>query len=177
MRLKTLSRAFGEVFVVATTIATIVTNLPDSVIDFHRIHSRSPYSFPNWRFFGPLPGTVNVYLYARSMGSDGIWSDWYSLVPEKNRSRLPILSNSGNRNEKALIDLASTFSSISSSPHFDHEALVNSDPYIRLLRIGRSLDYAFSAWQAQLMLVEVHPRKGGSFDEPSPVVVTDAFQI
>lgn len=171
------ARAFGEFLVIGTTIATFITNLPDSVIDLHRIHTRSPYSFPNWRFFGPIPGTKNIYLYSRWVSGDGGWSDWSSVVPDDNRTRFPLLGNPGNRNEKVLIDLAGTFTALFPTMVGDSDKLIMSDPYQRLLRIGRSLTFPTGAETAQLMLVEVQPETGQSFSTPSPLIVTEPFGI
>ncbi|MGP5693360.1 hypothetical protein ACTXOY_13515 [Corynebacterium variabile] len=169
-------RTLGDLFVAGTGIATIVTNLPDQIIDFHRIHSRSPYSLPNWRFFGPTPGTVNVYLYAR--GSDGgAWTEWWSVVPDGGRTRFPLLGNPGNRCEKVLIDLANMFNAMALVTGGGVAEIAASDPYRRLLKIGRSLSFPAGVEQGQVMLVEVRPEAEGGFGDPVPIVVTDPFTV
>lgn len=169
-------RTLGDLFVAGTGIATIVTNLPDQLIDFHRIHSRSPYSLPNWKFFGPTPGTVNVYLYARGM-DDSTWTEWWSVVPDEGRPRFPLLGNPGNRNEKVLIDLANMFHSMAPVIGGGVTEIAETDPYRRLLNIGRSLPFPAGTEQGQVMIIEARPEGPEGFSDLAPVVVTEPFTV
>lgn len=60
---------------------------------------------PNWTFFAPNPGVMDLELLVADQAADGQWSPWRRVVLGR-RSRLRTLWNPRGRYEKLFADLS-----------------------------------------------------------------------
>jgi hypothetical protein len=122
---------------------------------------------PVWTFFAPNPATGDVYLVYR----DDAFRRWTEIrVRQPRRSWLATLWNPDRRAAKALFDISTQLSQISTAAR-DANSIQLSVPYLTLLEfVGSEAARQPAANATQFMLLSDHGLDKGS--DPVPVFVS-----
>ncbi|GGT54423.1 hypothetical protein GCM10010271_67870 [Streptomyces kurssanovii] len=135
-------------------IATAACQLPDQRFDALLRRGRLRIPTPNWRFFGPNPGTTDTHLLYRDIGADGP-SDWKEVPVGEDRPWHSLAWNARNRAPKALFDAAQMTLAVAADTAGDLEVVSLSPAYIYLVRyLRRHLEHAGETSAIQFLLVE-----------------------
>ncbi|MCS3427178.1 hypothetical protein [Leucobacter aridicollis] len=108
---------------------TMLNNFPDQHLSIERFSSLLQGQLPNWRFFGPNPGSDNLFLYYRTIGTGGEPSPWMQREVGSSRHWWAVIWNAGNRAPKALFDICQNIHQLSILSDGDFEKVKNSQAY------------------------------------------------
>ncbi|MFJ9612314.1 hypothetical protein [Streptomyces noursei] len=83
--------------------ATAVAQIPEQRFDGLLSRGKLRIPTPNWRFFGPNPGTKDNHLLYRDI-TDGKPGEWTEIPITRDRPWYALAWNARNRSPKALFD-------------------------------------------------------------------------
>lgn len=137
--------------------ATAVAQIPEQRFDNLLRRGKVRIPTPNWRFFGPNPGTKDNHLLYRDL-TDGKPGEWTEVPIVHDRPWYALAWNARNRPPKALFD--ATQHTLAQSVAFGSEVLpVTTASGYRLLAryIQLHLPHAEGASHSQFMLLHSFP--------------------
>lgn len=165
---------------IAWLVATAIHNFPDGRIDFNANPSLIRPKMPNWRFFGPNPGTKDSHLLYRDLAPEVLGSSWQEATTAIPRRWSHIFWNPGSRGPKALFDCTQNLLATISAASGDFELICESTAFRMLSTYTQKfLHHQPGTRGTQFMLIQSqHSEDGGQLVEPifvSPeILVTNA---
>lgn len=127
--IRAAGRWTGAALIISHIVLTALHNLPDQHIDLQRFAPRLQRMLPNWRFFGPTPGSDDIFLFVRYRDEHGKASAWRRLVFATQRPWWSALWNAGNRVPKALFDVCQNIRRIAIASQGDASTITSCVAY------------------------------------------------
>ncbi|GAA1987420.1 hypothetical protein [Amycolatopsis minnesotensis] len=148
----------------AWLVATAAAQLPDPRFD--GLLRKGPWRIPvpNWRFFGPNPGTKDVHLLYRDVSASGT-TPWEQVPVTGDRPWYALVWNARNRSPKALFDALQSITAFAGAVGGDLDRIEKSLGYGCLAEFVRAhLAHVDQAEATQFLLMESFPVSGGERD-------------
>ena len=139
---------------VAWLLVTAAGQLPDQRFDALVRKTRIPV--PNWRFFGPRPGSYDTHLLYRDL-HDGEPGPWDEIPVTGDRPWYALVWNARNRSPKALFDACQNVTMVARA-FANNLPIINRTPGYRFLAeyvCGR-VPHQERATGTQFLLMESH---------------------
>ncbi|QWF82691.1 hypothetical protein [Amycolatopsis sp. CA-230715] len=145
-------------------VVTAAGQLPDTRFDGLLGKGAWRIPVPNWRFFGPNPGTKDVHLLYRDVSASGA-TPWEQVPVTGDRPWYALVWNARNRSPKALFDSLQSITTFAATVRGDLDRIEKSFGYGFLAEYVREhLPHDPVAEATQFLLMESFPSRGDDLE-------------
>ncbi|UCR87905.1 hypothetical protein [Mycetocola spongiae] len=151
-------------------MATALSNSPDSFIGARKIARRLGVVMPNWRFFGPNPGTNDYHLLYRFGRRNCPLTQWVEVPTAVPRGWNSLFWNPGSRGPKAVFDCCQTIVLNASTQNNSLQQATDSAAFQAILQFIETKTPVSDAEEIQVMILSTI--REDDVNNVSPMLIT-----